>query len=202
MKNPQNIEELCQLPIDYMGLIFYQKSPRNVEGVERFQSVRHLNPIKRVGVFVNAEMDFMINKVNQYGLKALQLHGQETPNFIKKIKSQLPNIEIIKVFSAHTDFDFEKVKPYESLVDYFLFDTKGKNPGGNGVAFDWSILNNYKGSTPFFLSGGITPNDAKLIQQVEHEQLFAIDINSKFEDAPGLKNIEKIKTFIHELRSE
>lgn len=192
MKYPDNILEVGLLLPDYMGFIFWEKSARYFDGI-----IPELpKSIKKTGVFVNATVEEIVEKVSKYDLQAVQLHGQESVAFCKELKSKLPlSIEIIKVFSADENFDFEVLKPFETVCDYFLFDTKGKLPGGNGTTFDWKILENYPSTKPFFLSGGIGIAELEDVKQVLKTNLpiYAIDINSKFEVKPGLKNLELCK---------
>lgn len=189
MRNPQNIGELLSLNPDYMGMIFYDKSSRNV-GTELDSSyIRELNSVKKIGVFVNETEAVMEEKVKEFGLDFLQLHGQESPELCSRLKKK--GIGIIKVFSIGNEFDFAQLQAYEAFVDFFLFDTKGKHPGGNGVVFNWEILSQYTGTKPFFLSGGISLENIKNLP--EHPKLYAIDVNSKFERSPGLKNIDQLK---------
>ncbi|MDT0686079.1 phosphoribosylanthranilate isomerase [Autumnicola psychrophila] len=201
MKQPENVREIAMLQPDYMGLIFYEKSPRFVASeVPEISST-----IKKTGVFVDAALDFILKKVQEYKLKAIQLHGQETAEFCRKLRDNLKddNVEIIKVFSVKEEFDFSKLKEYEEVVNFFLFDTKGKNKGGNGVTFDWEVLKNYPSSTPFFLSGGIGLEEIEEINELmtwfqkngKENLLYAVDVNSRFEDEPGLKNVEKMQLF-------
>lgn len=189
MKYPDNILEVGSLLPDYMGFIFWEKSARYFDGI-----IPELpKSIKKTGVFVNATVKEIVEKVLKYDLKAVQLHGQESVDFCTELKSKLAlSIEIIKVFSADENFDFEVLKPFETICDYYLFDTKGKLPGGNGTTFDWKILENYPSTKPFFLSGGIGIEELEDVKQVLKTNLpiYAIDINSKFEIEPGLKNIE------------
>jgi phosphoribosylanthranilate isomerase len=182
MKYPDNIVEVSQLLPDYLGFIFYEKSSRFFDG----EIPEISKSIKKVGVFVDATLEEIISKIKKYDLNAVQLHGNETPEFCKNIKQE--NIEIIKVFSVNDDFDFEVVKPFGAVSDYFLFDTKGKLPGGNGITFNWQILEKYNSIKPFFLSGGIGIEDIEKIKQM-NLPIYAIDVNSKFEIEPGLKNI-------------
>ncbi len=152
MRETENILDVANLQPDYMGLIFYEKSPRFVENAIPEIS----SNIKKTGVFVNATLDFILKKAHDYKLKAIQLHGEESSEFCKELKSALnKEIEIIKVFSIKESFNFEELAPYEGIVDFFLFDTKGKNKGGNGMVFNWNVLKEYPSKTPFFLSGGI-----------------------------------------------
>ncbi|MFV8390732.1 phosphoribosylanthranilate isomerase [Flavobacterium sp. LB1P62] len=189
MKYPDNIIEVGSLLPDYMGFIFWEKSARYFEG-----SIPDLpKSIKKVGVFVNATQDEILEKIVKYDLQAVQLHGQESVQFCLDLKDKIDNsIEIIKVFSVDDSFDFELLKPFEAVCDYFLFDTKGKLPGGNGTTFDWKVLEKYPSSKPFFLSGGIGINEMDAVNEILKTNLpiYAIDVNSKFEIEPGLKNIQ------------
>ena len=190
MKYPDNILEVGALLPDYMGFIFYEKSARYFDGT----IPELIKTIKKTGVFVNATVDYIMSKVNKYHLQAVQLHGNESVEFCQELKKKIDakidaKVEIIKVFSVGEDFDFDLLSPFEKLCDYFLFDTKGKLPGGNGTAFDWQILENYKSEKPFFLSGGIGIDDIPIIKNLKLP-IYAIDINSKFETEPGLKNVK------------
>lgn len=197
MKFVENIEQVSGLCPDYMGFIFYEKSKRNFEGV----IPKLPKSIKKTGVFVNEYPEILVSLVEEYQLEAIQLHGDETIAYIKQIKTYLPSIEIIKVFGIKDEFNFDSLKPFLQVVDYFLFDTKGKERGGNGYQFDWSILEAYPYEKPFFLSGGIGLKEVVDIQKVLDSDLpmYAIDINSKFEIEPGLKNINDIKIFKNKL---
>ncbi|OOV29742.1 tryptophan synthase subunit beta [Flavobacterium sp. LM5] len=193
MKYPDNIIEVAALLPDYMGFIFWEKSARYFEG----PMPELPKSIKKVGVFVNEKSDIILDKVAQYDLQAVQLHGQESVTFCLELKNKLgTSVEIIKVFSADETFDFSLLKPYEEVCDFFLFDTKGKLPGGNGTTFDWRILQNYPSSKPFFLSGGIGIDEIAAVNEIlnTHLPLYAIDVNSKFEIEPGLKNINLVRT--------
>ena len=197
MKFTENIEQVSGLYPDYMGFIFYEKSKRNFEGV----IPKLPKSIKKTGVFVNEYPEIVISLVEEYQLEAIQLHGDETVTYIKQLKTHLPSIEIIKVFGIKDEFNFDVLTPFLPLVDYFLFDTKGKERGGNGVQFDWSVLEAYPYEKPFFLSGGIGLKDLLAIQKIidSNVPIYALDINSKFEIEPGLKNINEVKTFINKL---
>jgi phosphoribosylanthranilate isomerase len=189
MKYPDNILEVGSLLPDYMGFIFWEKSARYFDG-----DMPDLpKSIKKVGVFVNESIEVIEEKIAKYNLQAIQLHGQESVDFCSEIKAKFDtSIEIIKVFSADEHFDFSILKPFEAVCDYFLFDTKGKLPGGNGTTFDWRILENYPSKKPFFLSGGIGIEEMDSIYEISKTNLpiYAIDINSRFEIEPGLKNIQ------------
>ncbi len=200
MKYPENIQELNKLPIDYMGMIFYQKSPRYIDN-QLCQNVGniHSRNIKRVGVFVNSTVDYIVEMIDRYKLDLIQLHGDESPDFCIELNKTTP---IIKAFSISEASDFEQTKAYEGLRGYFLFDTKTSQYGGSGKKFDWSILNAYDGDTPFFLSGGISAEDVEQIKAIKHPRLYGVDLNSKFETGPGLKDIQLLDQFIKQLRNE
>ncbi len=201
MKNPENIKALAQLPIDYMGLIFYPKSPRYIQNLEsNFLDVLP-DTINRVGVFVDEDIEVVLKQIEKYNLNQIQLHGQESPGYCVECWNR-SNVEVIKAFNVASSQDFEETKPYEDICQYFLFDTKTPQHGGSGLKFDWSILDQYKGDIPFFLSGGISVEDVAAIKNISHPQLYALDLNSKFELAPGLKNIELLEQFINQLKDE
>lgn len=194
MKYTDNILEVGSLLPDYMGFIFWEKSARY------FDETLPILPktIKKTGVFVNASQDDILEKVTKYDLQAVQLHGHESVAFCQELKNTLTNtIEIIKVFSVDSEFDFNQLEPFETVCDYFLFDTKGKLPGGNGTTFDWKVLEEYPSQKPFFLSGGIGLDEIDLVKQILKTDLpiYAIDVNSKFEIEAGLKDKEKLDRF-------
>ena len=195
MKFTENREAVEKLPIDFLGYIFYPKSKRFVgEGVE--PGLFNAAKIK-IGVFVDENAFEILGLTKNLGLDCIQLHGKENPKTCRLLKNQ--GLKVMKAFNLNAEFKFEKLQEYESEVNYFLFDTKTDLPGGSGKKFNWQILENYTGSIPFFLSGGIGPDDAEKIKEIEHPQLFGIDLNSGFEDEPGLKNVEKLKKFIAEI---
>jgi phosphoribosylanthranilate isomerase len=204
MKYKENMIEVAKLQPDYLGFIFYEKSTRFFDG-----TIPKLpKSIKKTGVFVNATLEEISEKVKKYNLDAVQLHGEESPEFCDAIchaelGSASHKIEIIKVFSIKDDFNFETIKPYEPFCDFFLFDTKGKLPGGNGYTFNWSVLKHYPSTKPYFLSGGIGLEEMEsvlsFLRRQESKYCHSIDVNSKFEIEPGLKHIEKLKTFKNEL---
>jgi phosphoribosylanthranilate isomerase len=194
MKYPDNILEVGSLLPDYMGFIFWEKSARYFDG----QLPDLPQSIKKTGVFVNASQEEIISKITKYDLQAVQLHGHESVAFCQELKNTLAkSIEIIKVFSVDAEFDFDQLKPFETVCDYFLFDTKGKLPGGNGTTFDWKVLENYASKKPFFLSGGIGLDEIELVNEILKTDLpiFAIDLNSKFEIEPGLKKPKLLSSF-------
>jgi len=198
MKYPDNILEVGSLLPDYMGFIFWEKSARYFDGT----IPELIKTIKKTGVFVNETVENILAKIEKYDLQAVQLHGKESVEFCASLKQKINSkIEIIKVFSVGEDFDFEALKPFESVCDYFLFDTKGKLPGGNGTTFDWKILENYKSEKPFFLSGGIGIEEIPAIKSLKLP-IYAIDVNSKFEIEPGLKNKSLLRKFQKTLKPE
>ena len=192
MREADNIREVEALGVDWLGLIFWPKSSRYVSERPDYLP-QH---VKRVGVFVDENLDTVRKKADDYALDLIQLHGSESPDYIRALKA---SCSIIKAFSIATADDLEQTKDYEGLVDYFLFDTKGPSVGGNGVQFNWDVLKDYHGKTPFLLSGGIGPDDAERIQAFHHPQCIGIDLNSRFELSPGLKDINKLKQFIQVL---
>jgi phosphoribosylanthranilate isomerase len=191
MRSPDNIAHLSVLAPDYMGFIFWAPSKRFVSESTPFLP----ESIKKTGVFVDASEEYILDTIAKHQLQAIQLHGKESPDFCKKLKAT--GLEIIKAFSVGKHFEFSDLEAYDPVCDYFLFDTKGDLPGGNGSRFDWSVLRQYPSAKPFFLSGGIGPEDQEAIASIIslNLPLYGVDINSKFEDQPALKNIEMIKQF-------
>ncbi|MFK7906035.1 MAG: phosphoribosylanthranilate isomerase [Chitinophagales bacterium] len=201
MRNAKNIADVLALQPDYMGFIFYAKSKRFVgEDFDAAITAVISASTQKVGVFVNSDFDYITSKVDKYGLQCVQLHGNESAELCQELKGK--GIEVVKVFSVGEDFDFEKLKAYENHCDYFLFDTKGKDPGGNGVTFNWQVLENYPSSKPFFLSGGIGVEHLPLLQKWQHPQLYAIDVNSRFEVKPAEKNVEKLRKLVDGIYSK
>jgi phosphoribosylanthranilate isomerase len=199
LKCQSNIEELTHLPIDYMGFIFYNKSPRYLGEDLSSDFVKSIPKyIKKVGVFVNEDCYTVFNRIAHYDLAIVQLHGDETPEICAELK---PHVQIMKAFQINKVFDFKQLAKYLTVVDYFLFDSSSANYGGSGKSFNWQILKNYTYHIPFFLSGGIGDEHAEELKQLKLPRLKAIDLNSKFETEPGLKNTEQIKQFIKKLNS-
>lgn len=197
MKHAANIAAVAELRPDYMGFIFYEKSPRYISEVSA-ELIKYVpQEIKTVGVFVDEDLETVKALVQKHYLKAVQLHGNESADFCKEVKAA--GVEVIKAFGVHSDFDFNVLEEYETEVDYFLFDTQTPAHGGSGKVFDWTLLNHYQLSKPYFLSGGIDLNHAEQIKSINDERLYAIDINSKFELEPGLKDVVKLKEFFKEL---
>ena len=197
MREAKNIREVEASGVDWMGFIFWPKSSRYVSEVPSYLPTK----CKRVGVFVDASIGDVMSQTEAFGLDLIQLHGQESPSYITQLRPHLPAlIQIIKALNIATTSDLEAAKRYEGVVDYLLFDTKGKCVGGNGEKFDWSVLDDYAGSTPFLLSGGIGPDDAERVKAFHHPKCIGIDLNSKFELSPALKDATKLQSFLSSLK--
>ena len=192
MKEEKNIKSIATIDPDYMGFIFWEHSPRNIS--IKIPAIK--KRIRKTGVFVNSSTEQIINTIKEENLQAVQLHGNETPEFCSKL-IKLEKVEIIKAFKMSHNFNFEKLKLFEKTCNFFLFDTKGKHPGGNGLVFDWSILKNYKYKKPFFLSGGIGIEHINELNNLKNTNLplYAIDVNSKFESQAGIKKLNLLKNF-------
>ena len=207
MRNPQNILSLANLNPDYIGLIFYPESKRYVSDPDKAVLSSLPSSIKLTGVFVDEKEEEVFQKVITYGLSAVQLHGTESPlyceNLIKMFKNQLPavKIDLIKAFGVYSEFNFSTLEAYNDVVDYFLFDTKTSDHGGSGIVFDWTILDQYVGEKMFFLSGGLSPENVEGIFNLATKKINALDLNSKFETEPGLKNIESLKSAFQLIRA-
>lgn len=191
MKIAGNIREVASLSPDYLGFIFYAPSARYASDVDPAVLRELPAGIKKTGVFVNAEAEDIKVQVEKLGLDAVQLHGAESPSFCREI--QMLNVEVIKAFGVDADFDFGTLSAYEDSVDYFLFDTRTPAHGGSGKLFDWNLLQKNKSTKPFFLSGGIDIDQIDDIRQIRDSRLYAIDVNSKFETSPGVKDYTKLK---------
>jgi phosphoribosylanthranilate isomerase len=200
MRDKENLSRLLELGIDFVGFIFYEKSKRYAREVP---NIDFPDSVKKAGVFVNADVEFLIKKAIDNKLDIIQLHGDESPEYCKRLKQSLEKVAhtvaIIKAFAVDEEFDFDVSSAFTDDCDYFLFDTKGKYYGGNSLKFNWTLLKKYNGQTPYFLSGGIGPESKNEIEDFlkspESSKCVAIDLNSKFEDVPGMKNIEKLKKF-------
>lgn len=199
MRESQNIRELLLLKPDYMGFIFYEKSPRNVGGVLDEALLKSFpETVQKVGVFVNASLDFVKGQVARYALDLVQLHGDESPAYAADLFAE--GIRVMKVFSVGNEFDFKQLGQYNPFVEYFLFDTKGKARGGNGEVFNWELLKDYDQQVPFFLSGGIDLENTDDLKALKEMNLHAIDVNSKFELEPGLKDIDRVRVLSKQIR--
>ncbi|MBB5439236.1 phosphoribosylanthranilate isomerase [Pedobacter sp. AK017] len=197
MKLTDNIEAVAALRPDYLGFIFYRQSKRFIAGLTP-SFVRNLPAgIKKTGVFVNEELNKVAELAILYGLNAVQLHGSEPVKYCIALKGLLADhgIVLIKAFGIDEHFDFSQLKSYEPVVDYFLFDTQTAGHGGSGKTFNWSLLEKYTLNKPYFLSGGIGPDSIAQLKNITDTRLYAIDINSKFELTPGLKDIDKLTDF-------
>ncbi|MEN8137677.1 MAG: phosphoribosylanthranilate isomerase [Bacteroidota bacterium] len=196
MRESQNIEELSELDIDMMGMIFYPKSPRYIEKVPVLSG--ELN-IDKVGVFVNSNSTEILEKVDEFNLNIVQLHGNEKADCCNDISDS--GVVVMKAFGIDEGFDFSVLEEYERSVSMFVFDTKTKDYGGSGKKFNWNKLKEYKGNIPFLLSGGIGPNDIAEVLNFEHPKYAGVDLNSGFEIKPALKNIDLLKEFIKKYRN-
>lgn len=195
MRDPENIRELVdQVKPDWMGLIFYPKSPRFVSDQSANQIAGF--PVKKVGIFVSEEEAEILKRIKDFNLSAVQLHGQETPDFVESL-SKKTSVEIWKVISVQDQIDWQSLKSYLPFVSKFLFDTATSAHGGSGQKFDWKVLETYPFDKGFLLSGGLDEDSGEEISALSKKlpQLKGVDLNSKFEDAPGVKNIEKLKFF-------
>ena len=199
MKFPKNIKEVGNLHPDYMGFIFYPKSKRFVGENFSYKSIEKIaKSIKKVGVFVNETAENILDVYDKYSLNAVQLHGNESVETCAKIKKK--GIEIIKAFSIDENFDFDSLKSYQAVCDYFLFDTKTLDFGGSGKTFDWNLLEKYKLSKPFFLSGGLSLSTISKIKKINHPMLVGLDFNSQLEDKNYTKIIEEVNELINKIR--
>jgi phosphoribosylanthranilate isomerase len=191
LRDPENIKAIVALEPDYMGFIFYQGTPRFVGdlAVEVLSSIP--SNIIKTAVFVNEDAEYINAIIDKYKIDAIQLHGNEGPEVCAMFKGR---VKVIKAFGISEDFDFEDLYTYVDHVDYFLFDTKTNIHGGSGETYDWGLLNNYKFDIPFFLSGGLSPENLESVKQINHPQFYGVDLNSRFELSPALKNIEKLDT--------
>lgn len=190
LRDSENIRSVAALNPDYMGFIFYKNSPRFASDVSAEILTGIPAGIGKTAVFVNESAENIDKLINEYNFNFIQLHGDESPDFCRVFRSK---ITVIKAFGITPDFDFDRLKDYVNKVDFFLFDTKTDIYGGSGNTFDWSVLNEYKLDVPFFLSGGISPDNISEIESIRHPQLYGVDLNSRFEDSPGVKNITQLK---------
>lgn len=199
MREPDNIREILTLDPGFLGLIFYPKSSRYVTSPTIINNIRFGQNTKKTGVFVNATEDEIMQKVKLYELQAVQLHGEESVVLCRSLRNK--GVLVLKAFQIYAAEDFEDTLLYNDQVDYFLFDTKTASYGGSGSKFDWSLLDAYHGNTPFFLSGGIGPDDVQAIQKINHPLFRGVDLNSRFEIAPAIKSYKLLQQFIKQLNS-
>lgn len=198
MRDTANIKAVAELAPDFMGFIFYRKSPRYVG--EDFILPELPALIRKVGVFVNEPLDRLIQIAKKNNLDYIQLHSGESPEYCLEVKKH--GLQILKTFSIGSDFDFESLKPFNGLVDYFLFDTKGEGYGGLGIPFDWQLLEEYNLSTPFLIAGGVSNLNIGEIKKLSYPILKGVDVNSKYEISPALKDIEALEELFLAMRSE
>jgi phosphoribosylanthranilate isomerase len=200
MRDPENISGVAAALPDFLGFIFYPKSARFVGDDFSLEQLKAIpEAIQKVGVFVNELPEKVIAICKRLDLQVAQLHGSESPEYCRQIKAS--GLTVFKAFSVDDSFDFGQLSGYTDVCDYFLFDTKGYLPGGTGRKFNWELLKNYNGSVPFFLSGGIGPDDLDAIRNFEHPRWRGLDVNSGFEIAPALKDVDKVQQFIREIRN-
>lgn len=206
LRDPENIRTVAGLGPDYMGFICYEHSPRFIGDMPAEVLNNISAPVYKTAVFVN-ETEANINAlVDNYGFNAIQLHGKESPEFANSFRNK---VKVIKAFGLDNDFDLNQLNAYAGKVDYFLFDTKTAIYGGSGKTFNWDVLDEYKLSVPFLLSGGLSLDNLEEIKKITHPQFYGVDLNSRFETAPGMKDIEKLKQAFnllkqftaHEIRS-
>ena len=193
MRDRENILQVEDLSPDYLGFIFYPKSARYVETIDK-NLLSLLQPIKKTAVFVNATLSEATAIIKEYSFEAIQLHGGESSDYCSEIKKE--GIEVIKAFGIHEEFDWKLLESYLDVVDYFLFDTYTSTHGGSGKTFNWEVLKEYPFEKPYFLSGGIGPENIESALAIQDERLYGLDLNSRFEHSPGLKNIELLKTVV------
>ena len=190
LKDPENIKAITALGPDYMGFIFYGPSPRFVNDLPAELLNNIPASIYKTGVFVNEGVENINQQIDKYNFNTIQLHGDESPEFCNSLRNK---VTVLKAFGLHEDFDFALLNGYSDSVDFFLFDAKTAIHGGSGKTFDWSVLDNYQMDIPFFLSGGISLDNIEEIKNIDHPQFYGVDLNSKFETAPGIKNIEQLE---------
>lgn len=193
----EQMQQLQDLGVDYAGMIFFEGSKRYAgEALREEQAAIRELTIKRVGVFVNTELDVIEKAIADYGLYAVQLHGDETDEFCLEL---MDKAKVIKVFRIAGEVAIDSLtEPFQAACHYFLFDTDTSSYGGSGKQFDWSVLQEARIGKPFFLSGGIGPEDVEKVKAFQHPFFYAVDVNSRFETEPGVKDMEKVKQFINE----
>ena len=196
MRDAENIRQVEQAGADWMGFIDYERSPRYVKGVPEYLPVS----LQKVGVFVNASFPRIQKRIADWHLDFVQLHGKESPGFCRQLRTT--GVKIIKAFSLRTPEDMHPTEDYIPYCDYFLFDTPCQGYGGSGKSFDWELLTHYQGSVPFLLSGGLNPTNLEALSAFHHPRWAGIDLNSGFEQAPGMKDASSLSTFIHSFKQD
>ena len=198
MKEPGNIRQVASLSPDYMGFIFYPRSPRYAGNLSAADLADLPAGIRRAGVFVDLPVDELLPVCRELGIRTVQLHGKESPAYCRTMK--YGGLEVIKVFSVAPESPLPDTAAYRDSCDLFLFDTAGKGFGGTGEKFDWKRLGDFPVDKPFLLSGGIGPGDVEQILKIRHPQFYGVDLNSRFEIRPGLKNIDELEKFVDRIR--
>lgn len=194
MRDPENIQDIEQTGIDWMGFIFYPASSRYVPKRPEYLPEK----VKRVGVFVNESMEEILSIDDQFQLDYIQLHGNESPDFCRMLETR--GFRTIKAFPIATVKDFQATVPYSGCCTYFLFDTKSPAHGGSGQKFDWGLLDSYRGNTPFLLSGGIEIEDVDKLKTINNKHLIGFDLNSRFESTPGIKRVDPVRKFVEQIK--
>lgn len=196
MRDAVNIRQVESLGINMMGFIFFPGSSRYITCPPSYMPEK----VQKVGVFVNEDPEMVVKIARVFSLDFVQLHGTESPEYCLSLREK--GLKLIKAFSVASPLDLAKTENYEGLCNYILFDTQCEGHGGSGKQFDWSILSHYQGGTPFLLSGGISPESVDELKAFRHQYFAGIDLNSRFETAPGMKDIKKLQQFINELKNE
>ena len=201
MKYPDNVSAVAALLPDYMGFIFYKPSKRYCDETLSPTFVKSLpNSILKTGVFVNESLEEVVRICTEYGFKAVQLHGHETPDFCLACKKA--GLEVIKVFHVGETMDWSILEPYKKVADYFLFDTKTPEYGGSGMRFNWDLLKEYDNEIPLILSGGIDASIFSELNSLETVNIYALDVNSRFELEPGLKDVKRVEKFVESIKQK
>jgi phosphoribosylanthranilate isomerase len=201
MRDPENIRKVAALKPDFMGFIFYKKSPRFVRPEALIQAVDRIpQNIQKVGVFVNESTDTIIQTASLLGLNTIQLHGNESVEEVKRLKAA--GLMIIKAFLIKDKIDLKETEPYEDSLDYLLFDTKTAARGGSGISFDWKLLEDFQSKRPWFLAGGVGIESIPEISNIRHPGFYGVDANSKLEISPALKDIKLVSSFIKNIRTQ
>ena len=198
LRDKDNIQAVAALAPDYMGFICYEPSPRYAKDISRHMLADLPSSLYKTAVFVNEEQETINKLIDTFGFNAIQLHGNESPEFSNSFRDK---VTVFKAFGLNADFDFEQLNNYANKVDYFLFDTKTDLHGGSGKTFDWHVLDKYKLDTPFFLSGGLSLDNLEEVNTITHPQFYGVDLNSKFETSPGVKDIDKLKEAFNMLKN-
>lgn len=198
MKEPENIKALAELKPDYMGFICYDLSPRYIADLPAEVLTALPESICKTAVFVNEEAANIDDLINQMGFNAVQLHGSESPAFCQALRGK---VTVLKAFGVDDDFDFKQLNAYAGHVDYFMFDTKTIGHGGSGKTFNWDILNKYQLDVPFFICGGLSPENIASVKEIKHPAFYGVDLNSRFEIKAGLKNIDQLRNAFNILRA-